>query len=513
MANLLNAIRRRTSRISRCSKLGWMRTMRKVVVILSFTLCMVSSAVETVGLTPCEEITGRNDCVTPSPFQPSLSDMRLVSRLVDTDDDAIEFERHERFRALVIVDGVPYYRYWLLDEESHHVFHPMRYGRYVLHSAEYGELHAQLLDTAQRTGIELPNGGLAFYYPNHYPLNRMRGPDLVYSAISQSEILAGFLRLYQRSGSDLSKSILDGVKRALFFDHLNGGVDLGVALLELPLFRSNPEVILDGWLHALLHLNDYAVLMNDPKVASYVEESLDFFADNHSVWYDEQRSISRYSDTSPQRVVFVPTVEDQKISVIYKARDSRLMHYSIEPVMDLKNEFSAFDVRVVSVNRGNAKRTVVVTCAGLFDTYVVSSEPFELSLRSNAYDPFRATPGAEGDWQTVQADLREEQYVVHVNVPEGELICGYPTNFARSHGKNYYHVYHIVALQYLAKHSSYDNEELNVRLSSIAYSWWHRTKDFTRAELLFEEPQVVLNRINGGKVLTQATDVNSLLDW
>ena len=135
-------------------------------------------------------------------------------------------------------------------------------------------MHPELLNTIRKVGIELPNGGLAFYYPNHYPLNRMRGPDLVYSAISQSEILAGFLKLYQQSDTDASKLVLDRVKQAMFFNHLDGGIDLGVAQLELPLFRSNPEIILNGWLHALLQLNDYAIVMNDSEIASYVENNL-----------------------------------------------------------------------------------------------------------------------------------------------------------------------------------------------------------------------------------------------
>ena len=133
------------------------------------------------------------------------------------------------------------------------------------------------------------------------------------------------------------------------------------------LFRSNPEIILNGWLHALLHLNDYADCNEMmPAIASYVEKNLDFFADNHAVWYDEKRNISRYSDTSPQRSSYSHLRRRvSTLTVIYKAHDPRLKHYTITPVLDLENEFSAFDVRIVAVNEKNHKMTMVVTCSEL----------------------------------------------------------------------------------------------------------------------------------------------------
>ena len=487
--------------------------INRLFLTILFSIIATLNATHSFAMTPCEAVTGTRKCVAPQPFQPASADLDLINNIYDAKDDNFVFRMYGNTQKAILVDSIPFAQYWLLEDETQYIFHPMVYGRFVFNSADNEELHVELLGTVDRVGIELPSGGVAFYYPNHYPLNRMRGPELMYSAISQSEILAGFLRLYQHDPSEAARSVLEGVKSALFFDHLDGGVDLGIAQLEFPSFRSNPEIILNGWLHALLHLNDYAIVMNDSEIASYVETNLRFFSDNHAVWYDEKRNISRYSDTSPQRVVFAPSVADQNATVIYKARDERLHNYSIKPILDFDNEYSAFDVRIVHVNEGNNKRTMVVTCSGLFDTYIVSDHPFALSLKGNAFDPFRATPLNEGEWQRVQSGFMNAHHVARVAPPKGEQICGYPTNFAKFNGKNFYHIQHIVALLYLAQHSTYDNEELNFELSRIATSWWYRTKDFTPPDLLFEEPQMVLDSINRGKVLTQVTDAGSLLDW
>lgn len=460
----------------------------------------------------CVAITGSDKCVTPNPFQPADFESLEINKIHDIGDPNFDFSMYGNNQATILVDGVPFARYWQLDDPDNYVFHPMVFGRYVFNSATDEEFQAEVKEITERATVALPNGGVAPYYPNHYPLNRMRGPDLMYSAISQSEILAGYMKLDQAVDSEQVDELLDKVLKALFFKYEEGGVNLDVAQLELPMFRSNPEIILNGWLHALLHMNDYALIYDDIDVANYVHENLQFFVDNYSVWYDEQRNISLYSDTSPHRVVITLDKEDQDIALVYKPKDTRLSSYFFDPVEDIDDEYSSYDFRVV--HRNNLRLTVGLTCSRLFDTFVTSNAPFSLSIRGGGYSPYRASPDATGETHELHSVFQNDVHSVELALPESEdeLICGYPTNFSKENGKNFYHMQHIVALLYLAQTSSYVDENLDAKLRSIALEWLSRTDDFIEGDgVEFEEPQVVLDSINRGKVLTPIQDVSLLI--
>lgn len=459
----------------------------------------------------CISITGADQCITPKPFQPTDFESSIVSKAYDARDPELGLSTDYKSRVL-FVDDVPFKKYWQMDNPNTYVFHPMGFGRYIFGNALDSEFQTKVASITQRATFELPNGGRAAYYPNHYPLNRMLGPDLMYSAISQSEMLAGYMKLDRAVDSEQSRKLLDQVLKALFFRHKEGGVNLGVAQLEMPMFRSNPEIILNGWLHALLHLNDYALAYEDAEISEYLVKNLNFFADNHGAWYDEKRNISRYSDTSPHRVVVELEQADQDIALVYRPRDARLSSYFFKPVEDLDNRYSSYDFRVV--NRNGKRLTVGLTCSSLFDTYMVSNGPFSLDIRDGGYSPHRATPDASGETHTLTSVAEEGVHQVELALPDGqsELICGYPTNFAKANGKNYYHMQHIVALLYLAKTSSYEDDQLDARLRGIALEWLARSDDFDVGEPLeFEEPHKVLDGLNRGKLLTPIEDVSLLL--
>ncbi|WP_336071425.1 hypothetical protein [Nitratireductor rhodophyticola] len=453
---------------------------------------------------------GKN-CQPIAPFQPTEEQMSFASKIFDIGEPGFDFEMYGNAQKTILVEGVPFAQYWQLEDAQKYVFHPMVFGRYVFNSAVDKDFHKNWEEIVSKVGVELPNGGLAFYYPNHYPLNRMRGPDLIYSAISQSEILAGFIRLHQELNSEKTAEVLSKVRDALFFPHEQGGVDLGVAQLELPLFRSNPEIILNGWLHSLLHLNDYATLMDDMQVASYVERNLEFFVDNHDAWYDQARFITRYSDTSPHRLIVTPEKPGQEFTALFKAKDARLRSYEIQPVLDFENRYSGYDVRINAVNADNGKITMSLTCSSLFDTYLTSDDPFSVLIRDGGYSPFRASPDASGNWQKIESSNVGGREVAHISLKDKELICGYPTNFSKANGRNFYHMQHIIALRYLAEASAYENDELNSRISEIAISWYANNDKFQGKGLKFEDPQAVLDSINRGKTLKQFTDVSRLL--
>ena len=83
-------------------------------------------------------------------------------------------------------------------------------------------------------------------------------------------------------------------------------------------------------------------------------------------------------------------------------------------------------------------------------------------------------------------------YAVAVTLSDDELICGYPTNFAKKDGRNYYHSYHLVALMLLASYTPYNDPLLSSKLAEIALDWFERTNLFTYAGYEFSDPQSIL---------------------
>lgn len=102
---------------------------------------------------------------------------------------------------VLVKDGLPYYRYYSLRADRNHVVHPMRMGRFIRQNAT-GAKAAELALAALDIAYELPNGGLAWYYPRHYQVARMLGEKLKYSAISQGTLVAGLSRMAEAGAVD-----------------------------------------------------------------------------------------------------------------------------------------------------------------------------------------------------------------------------------------------------------------------------------------------------------------------
>ena len=455
-------------------------------------------------------------CVTVDPIQPDAELIELIDTIHDTGQPDFDFELYGNDQRTIIVDGIPYAQYWQLDNPENYVLHPMVVGRYVTLNArknDFGPTPQRLIDTI---GTPLPNGGVAFYYPNLYPLNRMSGPDYMYSAISQSELLAGFVRVDQLEGTDQSAQHLDAVLAALFYPHEEGGVDLaGVAQLELPLFRANPEIILNGWFHSLLHLDDYAQLYESDEVSSYINDNLDFFRANVGAWYDDDLKISLYSDTSPHRVILDPSEPgtDQDFRVLHDSRASEIGDYVVDLPYDLDGELGGFDSKISELVPSNQNLVATVTCSGLFDSFVVSDSPFTMSIRSGGYNPLRATPDAEGEWQEVTATFDEATGLHSAAVTTDGLICGYPTNFAKANGRNFYHIQHVVAMLLLAESPIVADPEMRQFLRDTASAWYRDIEAFEPMPIDgFESPQTVLEGMNRGKAIVAEPSAAALFE-
>ena len=80
----------------------------------------------------CYAIIGGSDlCITPQPFQPSTKDMEFVSKIYTKEQGDDQYG--DKF---ILVQEVPFARYWQLKDQSRYVFHPAVYGRYLFNNAQ-----------------------------------------------------------------------------------------------------------------------------------------------------------------------------------------------------------------------------------------------------------------------------------------------------------------------------------------------------------------------------------------
>lgn len=455
----------------------------------------------------CHAIIGVGDlCITPQPFQPSTKDMAFSSQIYKKNQNE---EKNKNNDAFILVQGVPFARYWQLKDSNQYVFHPAVYGRYIFDNLQYIDVQKM----TELVGIDLPNKGLTFFYPNIYPLSRMNGQNVTYSTISQGDILSGYMKYDKEIASQNSHQLLERVKKAFFLPYERGGIDLSIAQLEIPLFHSNPEIILNGWLHALLRLNDYALTYGNEDVANYIHRNLEFFEENNTVWYDKERNISRYSDTSPQSATILSDNIKADFVVIYESKIKKMKHYLIPLKDDPKKQISSYENKISSRNIKTNEINMILSCSGFFNTVLVSDSPFKMKIRSGGYTPNSSSPTNDGDWYFLKSQPILKQNLHKIVLPMDKLICGYPTNFSKKNNKNFYHMQHIIALLYLANYPSFTDVNLTNRLKQIAKEWYENTKNFKYRNLdNFENAQKVLSEINRSKSIVQINDVNLLFD-
>lgn len=115
-------------------------------------------------------------------------------------------------------------------------------------------------------------------------------------------------------------------------------------------------------------------------------------------------------------------------------------------------------------------------------------------------------PDRFGETIELQSENREGKHIVKIDALKSKLTCGYPTNFSKKDGKNYYHVQHFIALIYLTEifPSSSQDREVFLRYARKWYDYTKKepTRNFESLEKVFSGVdkskyfhQVSLNKI------------------
>jgi hypothetical protein len=360
---------------------------------------------------------------------------------------------------------------------------------------------------------DLPNGGLAWYYPKHYAVARMLGHRLKYSSISQGTILSGLVAMAQEN-PHIPMDLARRAYLAMEFPFEQGGVNLdGRAVMEMPSFAGPPEIILNGWIDALLHIRDYAEASGDGGASVFFKQNVAFLAEVLPNFDARDASISRYSDVSPHRVkVTLASPDDaDTLRVLYvpKIEGLQPVLVPLERTADPEN-FSNYDNQIL---RQNGREAIVwLSCSQLYDTVVLAdSTSMSLTMHTGEVVRTQSAPGRTGPEISIESETFEGPTRSITLGPQDGLICGYPTNFSKGGVENYYHVYHIVGLMLLATGRDVTPEQSAI-LVEWALRWYEDMEHIQETEgLVFHDPQDVLMRTSANQIDGQYEDFQSLL--
>jgi len=299
----------------------------------------------------------------------------------------------------------------------------------------------------------------------------------------------------------------------LAYSYYDGGLNLNnAAQLEIPLFRSAPEVVLNGWIHALFFIKDYLEYSGDEEALALLRSNYAFLAQSLPRYHDERTGLSKYSDLVPYRVRLEPGGDDYSVLYIPRSRFRGAISDSL--VFELKqlDSRSPYDNQVVKTNK--VYTLAWVACSSLYDTYLFrESGPFTLSVNTGVFSHKRATPASGGEKITIESQQMGPYHVASLSSRRDELFCGFPTNFSKWGRENYYHVYHVVSLLCLLAMGS--NDDFNAAQRQEMKKWikkWMQAVDrHTSQGLQFTSYEQLLKELKYHGACTLDVDWETLL--
>lgn len=356
--------------------------------------------------------------------------------------------------------------------------------------------------------VELPNGGLALYYPNTISAARLQSNDYIYSGIAQGQLLAAFTRLIQAPEAGDAGEWREAARRtalSMEFPFEKGGVCLdGNAILEVPNFRSCPEIVLNGWTDALIRLRDYLEVAPDHGLAKFYERNLAALVQLLPSFDAPDAQLSRYSNLCPYAFrahtsTARTSLSTPRVIIEYSPVKDGWKAYRIDPLRSGEGlRPCAYDNRIEREARSSVDLRLSVS--GLHDLHIhIAAECSHLSFDPGTFDKSTTIPAPTRRRQVLAPVSRSGDFTTFIVRPaELGLLPGCPTNFMKNGRENYYHVYHVVAL-YLLALTAHDPAQRNA-LTGMAQRWETYIESDLHKRLgpdaVFSKPQKFLKRIN-----------------
>ncbi|MGD0142968.1 MAG: D-glucuronyl C5-epimerase family protein [Rhizomicrobium sp.] len=382
-------------------------------------------------------------------------DPALIESYTKIDGDDVANVRRERDN-LVFYKDIPYSPY--LGEWQ---FHPNRIGGYLAAT----KISPALIRTATRLldcCVELPNGGLALYYPKTIRTARLQVNDPIYSAMAQAQLLAGYTKLARDAPESAEpgidwRDVAARLATAMTFPFEKGGVCVdGSVLLETPNFRACPETILNGWMDALIHLYDYLCLFPNREMEEFYRRNLEALCEMLPVFDDADARLSRYSNLCPYefRIHFNASLRGlaPHVMVEYVPRDARHGGYCIEDLWFAEEtpRNCIYENKIAKTR--SSYMDVSLSASSLYDTKIhVAADCRRIAFDPGSFDDSSTVPRRTLQRRTLLPDSPYDgnRTVFRIAPARDGLLAGCPTNFMKD-GRNFYHVYHVVALYELA---------------------------------------------------------------
>jgi len=452
-----------------------------------------------------------NDFFKPSihPTQPDSDKINKIERSYRVNSsfkkpklNIIDFD-------VIFQNDTPYFNYYKLRPPNNYVIHPQNMGyllSYNFSSKQIIKVKEAVLGLAQK----LPNEGLAWYYPRHYDVERMKGDFLKYSAIAQGALLLGFSKIekFHKLDNKTSKAIFT----SFLYPFTNGGVNLAnKAVLEMPSFYGPPEIILNGWLDALVNIRDYIILTRDQEALQFYKNNIHFLTRVLGNFDSPNGNTSLYSDTSPYKIKILVSKSSNantlKVSYIPKIEDFPLVQISLNDRQ--QKEYSLYDSHLVK--SGKNEFVAFIQCNKNYKTKISAKSDFiKVNLRPGIISPYQSTPGNSGKMIELSNYANKDGISSIIIDSTSRLICGYPTNFIKNK-KNFYHPYHIVLLSILSKDKNIELKQRKI-LQIWAKKW---LLDMRRIEqqtkLSFYDPQEILNGLMKTHLNLQKLTIQEIL--
>jgi hypothetical protein len=438
-------------------------------------------------------------------FTPDPALIESYTRIDESDTANIRHARGDK----VFYREIPYSKYLGVLQ-----FHPNRIGGYVAAS----KLNPRLAVTARNMldyAVELPNGGLALYYPKSIDTARLQVNEPIYSGIAQGQILAGFTRLIRdqvpQNGPRSWHEIAERIALSLMFPFEQGGVCVdGKIILETPNFRACPETILNGWIDALIRFNDYLHFVPNRDFQEFYDRNLAALCELLPDFEDKNAHLSLYSNLCPYTF---------RIHVRRSRADARPPNVRVDYV-PVKRGYAGYVIpalwnpgpelrNCVYENKIEASRAasldVSLSVCSLYDTVItVDADCSHLSYDPGTYNETSTVPRRTLKTRSLapSAGSGGTATTFVVRAAEDGLMAGCPTNFIKN-SENFYHSYHIVALYELAITAA-DPAQRKI-LADCANRWLDYTKSSKHDHLIgkasFAPPESFVKKITRFRAL------------
>jgi hypothetical protein len=401
-------------------------------------------------------------------------------------------------------------------------FHPNRIGGHLAVAKLAPRLAVaarNLLDYA----VELPNGGLAIYYPKSIDTARLQVNEPIYSAIAQGQLLAGFTRLIRdqvpQKGARSWHEIAERIALSLMFPFEQGGVCIdGKIMLEAANFRACPETILNGWIDALIRFHDYLELVPNRTLREFLDRNIAALCEMLPDFDSKEAQLSLYSNLCPYvfrahlrrwRVPSPPRVRVEYVPV-RSGHAGYVIPELWSPGPELRN--CIYENKIGRVASGSMDLTL--SACSLYDIVVtIDADCARLSYDPGTYNETSTVPRRTLQTRALAPALafdgKSTTFVVRT--AEDHLMAGCPTNFHKK-GENFYHSFHVTALYEVALAAN-DPEQRRL-IASYANRWLDYTQDAKHHHLVgrmhFASPDDFVKRIARFRALQHSHSFDEL---